>query len=76
MRNVDRLIEGLQILKKYGEVCVCGVHDRLVAGWDTEDEPELSAEDLKRLQELQWHDTGRDRFSCLQWALYTLGTEE
>lgn len=62
MQSTDEIIEGLQILRKYGEVEVQGDLDTIYAGFSTEDVkvPEL---DLERLKRIGWHGNPDDCFS-------------
>jgi hypothetical protein len=49
MSKLQKVIEGLQILAKYGDG-IAGVHDLLLAGGGVD----VSAEDAARLKDLGW----------------------
>ena len=60
-----KLVEGLQILMKYGEVDVEAQHDIIYCG--PEDPPTMTDEDRTRLEELGFHvDSETD-----SWAHFT-----
>ena len=64
MAKVDDIIEGLQIMKKYGEVDVHAEHDEFSA------DPAGGVgnlEDVKRLEVLGWHYDKR----MMTWEIFT-----
>lgn len=54
---MKRIIEGLNIIEKYSEdlpTDFAAEHDQIWAGPDNASEMNISEEDLKRLEELNW----------------------
>jgi len=65
MATVDEIIEGLQIMKKYGTVETAAEHDVFYAGPPSG--TKMSAEDEKRLEALSW--SWEEEFES--WAIFT-----
>lgn len=66
MEKVDKIIDGLKIFKKYGEVSVAAEHDEFFAG-PSDLGTKISPEHKKELKKLGWmyqekHDT---------WQIFT-----
>lgn len=64
MATVKEVIEGLQILEKYGAGEMSADHEVIYAGPDLS--ATISPEDLKRLDELGWFES--EEFDC--WSMF------
>lgn len=66
MATMQDVIDGLKVLRKYGDGNVCAEHDVLMAGPDIK-KGDVTADDRKALADAGWH--WSEEFDC--WARFT-----
>lgn len=63
MNKFESILEGMKIFQKYGECSVAAEHDVFYCG--PTDKPVDNPEDLKRLDDLGWHE------GDVGWEIFT-----